>query len=445
MAKHEIRLSDHFDYKRLLTFVFPSIVMMIFTSIYGVVDGFFISNFVGKTPFAAVNLIMPLPMLLAAPGFMFGTGGSAIVAQRLGEKREQKANEIFSMLTASLIVLAVILTFTGELILKGAARAMGASDAMLPYCVTYGRILILGNIPFMLQYYFQSLFVTAGKPHLGLLFTVLAGLTNMIGDALTMGVFHMGVEGAAAATVASYLVGGFLPLLYFASKNSSPLRFCRFQMDTGSLIKAMTNGSSELMSNLSMSIVNMLYNVQLMSYVGENGVSAYGTIMYVNFIFVSFFVGYSVGSAPITSYHYGAGNKPELKNLLHRSLVLISIFAVAMTAAALLLAPFLSKLFVGYDAELYALTVRAFSIYSISFLILGFNIYASSFFTALGNGGISALISFLRTLVFQVVMVLLLPRLFGVDGIWFAVTAAELLALVVSITCLIRNRKRYGY
>ena len=441
----EIKISDHFTYRKLLRFVFPSIIMMIFTSIYGVVDGLFISNFVGKTPFAAVNIVLPVIMIFVTVGFLFGTGGSALVAQALGAKKDRRANEIFSMLTYVLIAVSLVMTVIAELTLPFFIRVLGASEAMKPYALLYGRVLTLGLMPYCLQNFYQALFVTAGKPRLGLCITVLAGVTNMVGDYLTMGVWHMGVQGAAAATALSACVGGVLPLLYFSRPNSSSLQLVKARPSRRVLAKTCANGSSEMMTNISSSIVNMLYNLQLMHYAGEDGVSAYGVIMYVNFIFISFFIGYSIGSAPIVSYHYGAGNNDELHNMFQKSLRLIAVFAVVMTASAVLLAPVLSKIFVGYDKTLWELTVRAFTIYSISFLIMGFNVYASSFFTSLGNGLISALISFMRTLVFQIINVFLLPALFGIDGIWWAVTAAELMTLCVSIFCLRKYKGKYGY
>ena len=441
----EIKISDHFTYRKLLRFVFPSIIMMIFTSIYGVVDGLFISNFVGKTPFAAVNIVLPVIMIFVTVGFLFGTGGSALVAQALGAKKDRRANEIFSMLTYVLIAVSLVMTVIAELTLPFFIRVLGASEAMKPYALLYGRVLTLGLMPYCLQNFYQALFVTAGKPRLGLCITVLAGVTHMVGDYLTMGVWHMGVQGAAAATALSACVGGVLPLLYFSRPNSSSLQLVKARPSRRVLAKTCANGSSEMMTNISSSIVNMLYNLQLMHYAGEDGVSAYGVIMYVNFIFISFFIGYSIGSAPIVSYHYGAGNNDELHNMFQKSLRLIAVFAVLMTASAVLLAPVLSKIFVGYDKTLWELTVRAFTIYSISFLIMGFNVYASSFFTSLGNGLISALISFMRTLVFQIINVFLLPALFGIDGIWWAVTAAELMTLCVSIFCLRKYKGKYGY
>ena len=441
----KIRLSDHFTYRKLLRFVFPSIIMMIFSSIYGVIDGLFISNYVGKTPFAAVNLVMPVIMLFSAAGYLFGTGGSAIVAEQLGEKHTQNAKQIFTMLTYVLVIVSLILTSLGEIILPWALRALGANDEMMPHCLLYGRILLVGITPFCLQNYFQSLFVTAGKPHLGLACTVAAGVTNMFGDWFTMGFLGTGVGGAAAATVLSACVGGFIPVFYFARHNSSNLCFVRARINWHAVAKTCTNGVSELMSTLSGSVVNMLYNLQLMRYIGEDGVSAYGVIMYTLFIFIAFFIGYSMGSAPIVSYHYGAGNTDELKNLCRKSLHLISIFAGLITASAFLLAPELSRLFVSYDHDLYVLTVHAFRLVSLCYLFIGFNVFASSFFTALGNGLISGIISFLRMFLFDMAGVLILPLFLGVDGIWLSAMASELCALAVSAFCLVKYRKVYRY
>lgn len=441
----KIRLSDHFSYRWLLRFVFPSIVMMIFTSIYGVVDGLFVSNFVGKTPFAAVNLIMPVLMAVGALGFMVGTGGSAIVAKTMGEGDSERANQIFSMLVVVTVICGVLLTAAGLVWLRPIVALLGAEGEMAEYCVRYGRILLLSETAFMLQNVFQSFFVTAEKPQLGLVVTVAAGLTNMVLDFLFIAVFQWNVEGAAIATAISEVVGGVLPVLYFARNNDSQLRLTRWSMDWGVLLKTCTNGSSELMSNLSTSVVNILYNFQLMRMAGENGVAAYGVIMYVNFIFIAIFLGYSIGSAPIIGYHYGAENTDELKNLLRKSLVLIGGAGVLLTLLAELLAAPLAQLFVGYDRALMELTCWGFRLFSLSFLLKGFNIFGSAFFTALNNGAVSAGISFLRTLLFQTAAVLLLPVVLGVNGIWLSIVAAELLALAVTVMFLWKMRLRYHY
>lgn len=441
----KIQLSDHFTYKRLLQFTLPSIVMMIFTSIYGVVDGFFISNFVGKTPFAAVNFIMPFIMILGALGFMFGTGGSALVAVKLGEGNRDKAEKIFSLLIYVSLVSGICIGLMGMVFIRPVAALLGAEGGMQDNCVLYGRIIMLAIPAFMLQMEFQSFFVTAEKPQLGLGVTIASGITNMVLDALFVAVFRWGIAGAAAATALSQVVGGVIPLFYFLRPNTSLLRLTRTKMDGRVLLKTCTNGSSELMSNISMSLVGMLYNVQLMKYRGEDGVAAYGVLMYVNMIFIAAFIGYSIGAAPVVGYHYGAGNHGELKNLLRRSLVLIGVFSVAMLVLGECLARPLSLVFVGYDQELLTLTIRGFAIYSFSFLFAGIAIYGSSFFTALNNGLISALISFLRTLVFQIAAVLIFPVVWGVDGIWFSIVAAELMAAVVTSLFLAGMRKKYNY
>ena len=440
-----IQLSEHFTYGKLLKFTFPSIIMMVFTSIYGVVDGVFVSNFVGSESFAAVNLIMPFLMILGAIGFLLGTGGSALVAFILGTGDGQKANRVFSLMIYVLIVLGGIFMVGGILFMEPMARLLGADEAMLPVCVQYGRIVMLGLIPFMLQNTFQSFLVTAERPHFGLYITIAAGVTNMVLDALFVGVFRWGVAGAAAATVISQIVGGVLPLVYFICPNKSKLRLGKTKMDFRMLGKAAANGSSEFMTNVSMSLVNMLYNWQLMRLIGAQGVAVFGIIMFVSFIFAAIFIGYSMGSAPVIGFHYGAGNKEELKGLFRKSLWILLVFSVVLTGLAMILAKPLAMIFVAYDAELLELTKRALTIYSLSFLMSGFNIFASSFFTALNDGLTSALISFGRTLMFQVASVLLLPLIFDVDGIWAAVILAEGLALILSAACVIRNRKKYGY
>lgn len=440
-----ISLSEHFTYGKLLKFTFPSMIMMILTSIYGVVDGVFISNFIGAEPFAAVNIVMPFLMIFGAVGFMLGTGGSALVAYTFGTGNAKKANEIFSLLVYVLIGIGILFTIVGEIFLAPISGILGADAAMLPYCIQYGRILMVALVPFMLQNVFQSLLVTAERPQLGLYITIISGVTNVVLDALFIAVWKLGVPGAAAATAISQSIGGIVPLVYFILPNKSKLRLGKTHMDMSAIVKACTNGASEFMTNISMSIVNMLYNWQLMRLLGTNGVAAYGVIMYVTFIFAAMFIGYSMGSAPITGYHYGAGNKDELKSLLHKSLRIIIIMEIILTALAELLARPLSMIFVSYDAELLDMTIYAFMVYSLSFLVSGVNMYASSFFTALNDGFTSAFISFCRTLVFQIFSVILLPILIGPNGIWYAVLVAELMSLGVSVFFLLRNRKKYGY
>ncbi len=440
-----IQLSDHFSYGRLIRFTLSSIVMMIFTSIYSVVDGLFVSNFVGKTPFAAINLIMPILIILGALGFMIGTGGSAIVAKTLGEGDPVRANRYFSMLVYTTVVGGAVLAAAGELSLPLVSELLGAEGAMLQDCILYGRIILAALPAFMLQNVFQSFMITAEKSRLGLAVTVAAGLTNMVLDFVFIVPLGWGLAGAAIATAISQVIGGAVPIVYFARKNDSLLRLTKAKFEGRILLRTCTNGSSELMSNISASIVTMLYNFQLMRLAGEDGIAAYGVVMYVNFVFSAIFIGYSTGAAPVIGYHYGAQNHAELKNLFRRSLVLVVISGVAMTVLAELLAQPLTHVFVGYDAGLYALTVRGFMLYSISFLVSGVNIFGSAFFTALNNGLVSAAISFLRTLVFQVAAVLLLPLLLGIDGIWLAIVTAELLALAVTLVFLIVKRKQYHY
>ena len=440
-----IQLSDHFDYKRLIKFTMPSIMMMVFISIYGVVDGFFVSNFVGKIPFTAVNFIMPLLMMFGTVGFMFGAGGSALIAKTLGEGQKQKAQGLFSMLVLITGGLGLLFSILGIVFIEPIARLLGAEGQMLSDSVVYGRILLL-SLPFLIyQFEFQFFFITAEKPKLGLISTVAAGITNMVLDALFTAVFPFGLIGAAAATSISQFVGGVIPLIYFSRENTSLLRFCKPQMKMRSFLKVCTNGSSELMSNISMSVVNMLYNIQLLEYAGENGVAAYGTIMYVNLFFLAIFIGYSTGVSPVISFHFGAKNTNELKNLFGKSLKIIGASSVFMLIFSILLSKPLSMIFVGYDKELLNLTVRAFYIYSFSFLFAGISILGSAFFTALNDGLTSALISFLRTLLFQIAAVLLFPIIWGIDGIWLSIVAAEVMSVIVTAVFLIVKRKKYNY
>lgn len=442
-----IQLSDHFGYGRLLKFVFPSIAMMIFTSIYGVVDGLFVSNFVGKEPFAAINIIMPLFMILAAIGFMMGAGGTAIVASVLGQGKSDKAKEYFSMLvyiTAAFGVLAVIF---GQIFLPSVSRLLGADNDTIDYCVRYGRIVIVAMPFYMLQNLFQSFFITAEKPKLGLYVIVLAGVTNMVLDALFVAVFPFGLEGAAVATAISQAVGAIIPVVYFLRPNDSLLKLGKARFHGKVLLKTCTNGSSELMSNVSASIVTILFNRQLMRFGGNDAVAAYGVVMYVSFIIAAVFIGYSMGSAPIISYNYGADNKIEMTGVFKKSTVMIALSSVFFTVVLFLLSRPFSSIFVGYDKALLDMTVNGLKIFSISFLFCGYNIFGSAFFTALNNGVISAVISFLRTCVFQVLGVLILPEIFsdGLNGVWVSIIVAESLSLVVTLIMIFVNRKKYGY
>ena len=441
----QIQLSDHFNLKRLLRFVAPSIFMMIFISIYGVIDGLFVSRFVGKIAFASINLVMPFIMILGGMGFMIGSGGTALVAKTLGEGDKERANRYFTMMVLFTVILGAALTLLGVVFIRPISYFLGASDEMIADCVTYGTVVISFTVSFMLQNLFQNFLVTAEKPKLGLLSTVGAGITNIVLDALFIAVLDMGVLGAALATGISQCVGALIPLVYFFKKNDCVLKLVKTKLELKPILRACTNGSSELMSNISMSVVSMLYNFKLMSMLGENGVSAYGVIMYVQFVFISIYIGYVIGAAPIIGYNYGAGNRKELQNVFSKSVVFMTVSGAVLTALAILLASPMSKMFVGYDAELFELTKHAFYLFSVSFLLSGLNIFASNLFTALNNGLISAVISFLRTLVFQAVAVLVLPELIGDDGIWYSIAVAEIAAFVISLICVYAYRNRYHY
>lgn len=440
-----IQLSEHFTYQKLIKFTLPTIIMMIFTSIYGVVDGIFVSNCVGTEAFAGVNLIMPALIILGSIGFMIGTGGSALVSKTIGEGDKQKANEYFSMFIYIIIMTGFIFSVIGFWMMRPISILLGAEGDLIEICVTYGRTIMVALIPFLLQNCFQSFLVVAEKPRMGLIISIITGVCNMILDFLFIYVLKMGVFGAAAATGISQMVGGIVPLVYFMRKNSTNLRFVKTKLEWKPIVKACTNGSSEMVTNISMSLVNMLYNFQLMKYAGSDGVAAYGIIMYVGYIFAGTYLGYSIGSAPIIGYHYGAGNQEELKNLLKRSLKLLGITSIVMTVAAEVFSKPLASIFVAYDRELLDMTTNAIRIFSISYLISGINIFASSFFTALNNGVVSATISFLRTLLFQIAMIAILPAIWGLNGIWFAVVFAEILALLVSVLFLLKERKKYQY
>lgn len=440
-----IQLSDHFTYKRLLRFVISPILMMVCTSLYSIVDGFFVSNYVGKTPFAAVNLIIPVYMALGTIGTMIGTGGSAVVSKVLGEGKKEYANQYFSMLISFAIILSIVLSCIGFVFARPIASALGAAGEMLENCVVYSRILFIVLTAFVLQNTFQSFFVTAEKPALSLKISIAAGITNVVLDFLFIAVFRWGIAGAAIATGMGQLVGGVIPIVYFARKNDSLLQLTKAGLNGKILLKTFGNGSSEMVTNLSTSLVNILYNFQLMKIAGENGVAAYGIIMYVNFIFMALFFGYSIGSAPIIGYHYGADHHDELKNLFRKSIFLMGSAGVLLTLLAEMLTVPLVKIFSSYDADLFSMTCHGFRLYSFAFAVMGVNVWGSAFFTALGNGVVSAGISFLRALVFQISAVLILPIFLGIDGIWLAIVAAELLALIFTVTFFVIYKKKYKY
>ena len=446
MARKEIiKISDHFTYGRLYKFVLPSVIMMICTSIYSVIDGLFISNFIGYTPFAAINIIWPFIMIIGGTGFMIGTGGTALVAKTLGEGDGEKANRHFSLLVVFTIALGIVLTVLGIAFTRPISRLLGADDAMIDYCVIYGRTVIAFIPFFMLQNVFQSFLAAAGKPKIGLYVTVIAGVTNAAFDYLFIAVFKFGLVGAGVATGLGQIIGGAIPFVYFLRRNDSSLKLTKTKFEVKPILQACANGSSELLTTVASSIVGILYNLQLMKYIGENGVSAYGVVMYVQLVFLAIEIGFSIGSAPIVSYHYGAANKAELKSLFRKSVISMSVAGICLAALAQALAVPLSKIFVGNDDELFRLTVYAFRRYSFAYVFSGITIYASGFFTALNNGLISAILSFARSLVFQIGFIILVPAIFGVEGIWWASSATELCALIVSVAFFAANKKRYGY
>lgn len=443
--KKPIQLSDHFSYGKMIRFTLPSICMMIFTSIYGIVDGFFVSNYVGSVPFAALNLAMPFIMILSAIGFMFGSGGTALVSMRLGMGENKRANETFSLLTYVLTASGIFLGIIGALIAPWMCRLLGATDEMLPYAVQYTRISMLSLPLFMLQRMFQSFMITAERPHMGLVVTVLSGCTNMVLDWLFVGIFRWGLAGAAYATVLSEYVGGLIPLIFFLMPNNTILRLGKTHFHIHDIIKASTNGSSEFLSVSASSIIGMLYNLQLLKYAGTDGVAAYGVIMYVNFIFTGIYFGYTMGISPVIGFHYGAENVDELKNLFKRSMNMLITASVIITLTSELASRLLVNIFVGYDPELMALTVRGFRIYSIAFLFMGINTFGSGFFTALNNGRISAILSVTRSLGLQLISIYLLPYLLGVDGLWLVIVSSDGLCLLLTVSMLAKYRNKYHY
>jgi putative MATE family efflux protein len=440
-----IQLSEHFSYIKLMRFTIPTIAMMIFTSIYGVVDGLFVSNIVGSEAFAGVNLIIPALMMLGSVGFMVGTGGSALVSKTIGEGNKKLANRYFSMLIYFLLIVGIVLSILGNVFIRQISELLGAKGEMVDICSTYGRTLLCSLPFFMLQNCFQSFLVVAEKPAMGLCVSVIAGLSNMVLDFLFIYVFRLGVFGAALATAISEFVGAAIPLIFFIRKNNSPLMLIKTKLELKPILRTCSNGSSEMVTNISMSLVNMLYNLQLVKFAGYDGVVAYGIIMYVGFIFSGTYLGYCVGVAPIVGYHYGAANTAELKNLFKKSLFLLTSAAVVLTACAELLSSVLAGIFVGYNQDLHDMTTNAIQLFALSYIISGINIFASAFFTALNNGLVSAVISFMRTLVFQIAFIFILPELLGLNGIWLAVVGAEICSLIISVSFFVANRKKYKY
>ncbi len=441
----EIGLDGHFTYRKLLRFVVSPVLMMLFTSLYGVVDGFFVSNYVGSTGLAAVNLIWPLVMGVSTIGFMVGSGGSAVVSKTLGEGDHQKANSYFSLLIYVTAGVGLALSVLFLFLIRPVSVALGASGPLLADCVSYGRWLTVFALPFILQVAFQSFLVTAGKPDLSLGFSIFGGAANMVLDWLFIVPLHMGVAGAALATGLGQVIGGVIPLVYFLGKNNSLLSLGRTKWNGWVLLKTCTNGASEMVTNLSTTVVQTLYNIRLMGLVGEAGVAAYGIILYVMFVFTALYYGYAMGAAPLVGFHFGARNRKELQSLFRKSVVLLLGAGVILTALAEAVSGPLTAVFAGYDPDLFALTLRGFRLYALSFLLMGMSVWGSAFFTALSNGLVSAVISFLRTLVFETGAVLLLPLVLGLDGIWLSGLAAEIASLAVTVGFFRRMGPRYGY
>ena len=447
----KIRLSDHFTFKKLLKAALAPMLMMVFTSLYTIVDGVCISNFCGKESFAGVNLIFPIIMIVGGLGFMLGTGGSALVGKLLGEKKDLEARQTFTMTIIFTILIGLTITIAGVLLIETLVYAMTSvatgdiSQKMIDEAILYGRLLMAGQVFFMLQNVFQSFFIVDEKPVLGFVFILIGGLTNIVLDILFIGVCKWGIIGAAAATICGYLSGSLGPIIYFLIRKNDYIHFERTKLKLKPLIKICFNGSSEFVNNISSSIVSIVFNMQLLHYFGEDGINAYGIIMYLAFVFTAIFLGYSSAVAPIESYNYGAQNNKELKNVLIKSLIITSILSVSMFIISFTLAEPFSFIFANGSDTLLKITTNGMRIYSIAFLFIGLSIYISTFFTALNNGLISALIAFLRTLVFQIVFVFVFPLFLGKYGIFFAILAAEIMSILLAITFLLIYKKKYRY
>ena len=445
-----VALSEHFTYKNIVKITISPILMMIFTSLYTIVDGYFLSNYAGLDAYAGVNVIFPVIMVVGGMGFMFGAGGTALSSKELGEGNKLMASKVFTMMIKTVLIVGTLISVLGFVLIRPIAVALGnitngTTEAMVEEAITYGRILSLGQVLFMTQNLFQSYFMVDEKPRLGFIYTILAGVTNMVFDFILIGVFRLGVTGAAIATILGYAVGSIFPLIHFIGNEKGNIRLVKTKMMFRPILKSCTNGSSEFVSNISSSVVGMVFNIQLLRFYGQNGVSAYGTLMYVSFVFVSIYIGYSIGIAPVVGYNFGAKNKKELSNVLKRSLIMTTFFAIMMFLLGEFIGPLFAKLFLSSDEELLELSIHAFRLYSFHFVFCGFSLFISSFFTALNNGLISALLSFLRTLVFQVGFVLLLPLFMGKEGIWWSIIVCEVCSFLVAFGFLFAKRKKYGY
>ena len=440
-----VQLSDHFDYRTLIRFTIPSVLMMVISSVYSIVDGLFVSNFAGSDGFAAVNLMMPIAMMISCIGFMAGAGGSALISKTLGEQEAEKAREQFSLIIYLIIGFSLVIGVTVFLLVPQIARMMGAEGAIYDNCVIYGRILISALPAFMLQILFQNFLVVAEKPQMGMVIAISSGVTNIVLDALFIAVFQWGVAGAAIATMLGQTIGGIVPLGYFLLKKNHLLWFTKFKFRWETLKRTCVNGFSAFIGNASNSLVGIVFNLRLMDLMGSDGVVAYGVVMYVTYIVTGVFMGYSTGIAPVFSYNLGSGNAEEIKGLLKRSLVSIAVSALVLVAFVQIFARGLAAIFVSYDENLMILTTTAIRLFNISFLVAGFNIFAAAFFAALNNGVVSSILSLSRTLVFTLGCLFILPAVIGNNGIWLSVTFAEVFSVLVAGYYVVKNREKYQY
>ena len=439
----EIKLSDHFSCAKLLLFAIPTIGMIMISITYDVVDGYFVSNYIGKTAFSAVNIIYPFQLLLSMVGYMFGSGGSALIAAELGDGNQQNARLYFTAIIKAAAAIGVVLAVAGVLLLRPVAVMIGATPEILEYGLPYGRTLFLFLPIMILGYTFQSILITAEKPKLGLYISLGNLFSNALLDWLFVAVFKWGMVGAAVATGIGACLNGLVPLIYFARPNSSPLHFCKGRVQVKPLLKACGNGSSEMVNDMSTSLIFVLYNYQLLRMLGEDGVAAYGVTVFVEGIFAAVFYGLAMQATSIVGYHFGAKNYPELKSLLKNGIILNFISGILMFVLAQVSAPLISRIYVGYDETVYRLSVHAMRMYAFAFLLQGFNEYASAYFTGLNNGLVSGILAFTRTFLIQTVMILVLPLLLGTDGLWLAQAATEVFAAVIAIVFFITRKHEY--
>lgn len=434
-------IGREFGFFSLLKFALPSVIMMMVMGLYSMVDSMFVSRFVSTNALSAINVVYPVINLLIGLGVMLASGGSAVIAAKMGAGKTDEARRDFSMIVTIGLASSIVIAVAGLIFIRPIVTFLGASELLVDYAVTYLAIILMFAPANMLQMLFQMFFVTAGRPGLGLTFIIGAGLVNAVLDYVFIVPLGMGIAGAALATGIGYLIPAAAGLIFFFGKKKE-LYFTKPKFSAAVLGSSCSNGSSEMVSNLSMAVVTLVFNRIMMNLAGEDGVAAVTIVMYAQFLLSSIFMGFSLGVQPVISFHHGAGNRRNLKGIYRHCIVFIAIAAVSVFAVAMTLGPTLTTIFTPKDTNVWTLAVRGFMILPFCFLLEGFSIYASAAFTALGDGKTSALISFLRTFLFILTGLLTLPLAFGIDGVWLAVPVAELCSVLVVIGCVLWHKAK---